>query len=194
MNEPKHTRTLPWLRGAFVALLLGCVGVCTVGEYVVVKAVQWDVRRDVKRRIKAGIPKEELVMLQFSKRQPPSNIVWMHAREFRYEGNMYDVVNQEDIGDSIRYYCILDERDTWLYANIEQQIRQELTGNPQRQRQQTELLQQIPKFFWLPANPIEYGFKCFTPKPMHTAYAIIAYAPSVPSPPPDACLLFSFRV
>ena len=194
MNVLQHTRTLPWLRSAFVALLLGCVGVCAVGEYLVVKAVQWDVRRDIKQRIKAGIPKEELIVLQFSKHQSPANIVWMHAREFRHEGNMYDVVNQEDIGDSIRYYCILDERDTWLYANLEMQIRQELTGNPQRQHQQTELLQQIPKFFWLPANPIEYGFKRFTPKPMHTAYAMIAYAPSVPSPPPDACLLFPFRL
>ncbi|MBK7871830.1 MAG: hypothetical protein IPJ74_14695 [Saprospiraceae bacterium] len=142
-----YIRTSAWLRGALVASLLGCVLVCTVGEYLVVKIMRWDIRQEIKNRIQSGVPTHELVQVKISKTNPPKDFVRIDRREFRLEGRMYDIVSQEEQGDSILYHCIFDERETLLNNNIEAQTKKEFAQSPDRQQQQKELLQKIPKFF-----------------------------------------------
>ncbi len=189
MNRLHHIRTSAWLRRALAAMLSGCVLVCTVGEYLVVNAVQWDMRREVKARIQAGVSAHELAMVKISKNNPPRDFARRNAREIKYQGKMYDIVKQEERSDSIIYYCLFDERETALYANIEQQIRDELAHNPQRQQQEKELLQKIPKFFFLHTNPDSFGFRCYSRKPMSQQFLLSDVFPEILSPPPD--ILFS---
>lgn len=186
MNGLPHLRVSVWLRGALVALLLGCVLICAVGEYLAVKATQWDIRGEVKSRIKAGVPSEELVVVKILKKEPPREFIRRNAREFSYQGRMYDIVSQEERGDSIIYLCIFDERETALYANIEQQIKDQLAHNPERQQQQKELLQKIPKFYLLHTNPFIISFKCFSELHENRRHLLPALFLEVISPPPDA--------
>ncbi|MDX1940970.1 MAG: hypothetical protein SFU99_10495 [Saprospiraceae bacterium] len=180
-----HIRNSAWLRCALVALMLGCVLVCTIGEYVVVKALCWNIRQEIKSHIKSGVPTYELVQVKISKINPPKDFVRIDRREFRLNGGMYDIVNQEEQGDTILYHCILDERETVLYANVEQQIKKEFTHNPSRQQQQKELLQKIPKFFFLHTNLCFEGFKCFPEKPMNRQHLLSGSFLEILSPPPD---------
>lgn len=180
-----HIRTSAWLKGTLSALLLACVLVCTIGEYVVVKATQWDIRREVKLRIQSGVPSDELVRISISKDKPPKDFIRRNAREFSYQGRMYDMVSREERGDSIIYLCIFDGRETTLYANIKQYIKYELAHDPDRQQQQKELLQKIPKFYLVHTNPYIISFKCFSESHEDRQHRFPAVFTNVLSPPPD---------
>ena len=85
----------------------------------------------------------------------------------------------------ILYHCIFDERETLLNDNIEAQTKKEFAQNPDRQQQQKELLQKIPKFFFLHTNLCFDGFKCFPEKPMNRQHSLSDNLLEILSPPPD---------
>lgn len=76
------------------------------------------VRKDVGKHILPGVREDGLVLFQFTKFEAGILLRWEHAREFEYQGRMYDVVETQELGDTVRYLCWWDSEETKLNAEM----------------------------------------------------------------------------
>lgn len=139
------------MRSAISILLLLLMLFQTAGHLFIFKIQQYEIRREIKQRLKAGVPETELVLLKILKTlEKKSNPAFqrIHEREFRYDGNMYDIIRQETHGDTTWYYCLSDEKETQLFANLDELVKQDMAGNPQHRRQADELLRILSVLYY----------------------------------------------
>lgn len=93
------------------------------GVFTFFKVQQLVIRREIKRQIKAGVPDEELHILSFSASEA-DRLEWEEeGREFRWKGQMYDVVRKEIAGNTVHYYCINDSEETELFLALDDMVR-----------------------------------------------------------------------
>ncbi len=52
------------------------------------------------------------------------------GKEFSYRGEMYDVIKTTTSGDSTRYFCIKDARETNLRHSVDQHVKNENASSP----------------------------------------------------------------
>ena len=110
-----------------------------IGYYTAFKIVRYQIRGEVKRMIKNSVPEEDLVAIHV-RNSDKCSLYWTKpGKEFRYKGEMYDVVRQEAEGSSVTYYCIHDFKESKLFADLNKHIRKHVADNPQ-QRKKTENL------------------------------------------------------
>lgn len=91
--------------------------------FVVFKLQQWHWTSAIKQQIKAGVPEADLVQLKIAKSWEQGDndrFERKHSREFKFDGEWYDVVKSEDLGDSTLYYCIHDIKEGQLFAQLEE--------------------------------------------------------------------------
>ena len=101
-------------------LLLFCVSVNPiVGTFTWLHYKKTIVKKEVKRRIDAGMDKDYLVLLKFSKEEAQAKLRWEHSQEFEYNHQMYDVVKTMIGDDAIYYWCWRDDEETTLNRKLE---------------------------------------------------------------------------
>ncbi|GAB4131912.1 MAG: hypothetical protein Fur0015_05630 [Ignavibacteriales bacterium] len=76
------------------------------------------IRHEFKEIIKQEISQEFLVNLTFHKNEIKSKLRFEHPDEFEYESKMYDVVKIKYEGDSVHFYCWLDDEETEMNKNL----------------------------------------------------------------------------
>ncbi len=109
--------------GSFRALAAGLLAFCfaldpTVGSLTCLSLQKAIVRKAVDRHIVAGIEDGDLVLLKFSRKETASHLRWEDAREFEYDGRMYDIVETWAVGDTVYYRCWRDHKESELNAKI----------------------------------------------------------------------------
>lgn len=93
-----------------------------IGYIFVFKIQQYQVRREIIHNIKNGIPEEALHCILVNQENIKA-ILWKDKKEFRYKGQMYDVVKQEQIdANTTRYYCIIDSKETLLFHKLQEHL------------------------------------------------------------------------
>lgn len=98
-----------------------------VGYYPIFKIAELQIQHAVKQQMKKNLSKKDLHVLSFPIHQK-NNIKWERKeKEFKYKGQLYDVVYAEAIGDSINYYCINDSEETLLFSCLDNLINKEVT-------------------------------------------------------------------
>lgn len=142
---------------AWIFLVLLFVPVSAV--FTVLKFQQKQVRRDVKWKLIAGVDKHELVFFKFSVQQVSSELDWKHSKEFRFRGEFYDIVEQENHGDSLSYWCWWDRKETELYQQFEQVLAGYHSKNPIHKNKQ-KIAQQLFKNLFLETK-VELVFSAF---------------------------------
>lgn len=101
-------------------------------------------RHEIKQLIKAGVPEEDQVLLKIPmalEQTPNSTFVRKHEREFRYKGEMYDILRQEIHGDTIWYTCIHDVKESGLFKDLDKRVNAFLSSNPAQKEQMQFSLQ-----------------------------------------------------
>ena len=102
---------------AILLTLLICFS--TVGYYIVFKTSQLKVKSEIKKLIKNSVPEDQLVVFRLSP-ENQNDFEWLHSKEFRYKGNMYDIVRKTVISASeTDLYCIHDVKETGLFAHLD---------------------------------------------------------------------------
>lgn len=97
-----------------------------------------DARHEIKQRIKNGVPEEDRVLLKIpvSLEEEPNDIFQRkHSREFRYKGEMYDILKQERHGDTTWYTCIHDVKESGLFKDLDKKVNNYLSSNPEHRQQ-----------------------------------------------------------
>jgi len=102
---------------AILLTLLICFS--TVGYYIVFKTSQLKVRAEIKQLIKGSVPDDQLIVFRLSP-ENQNDFEWIHSKEFRYKGNMYDIVRKTVISaNETDLYCIHDVKETGLFAHLD---------------------------------------------------------------------------
>jgi hypothetical protein len=97
------------------------------------------VRKQVKRKIEAGIAKEELVVLTFTYEEIAAEVKWKHHKEFSYKNQMYDIVHRESNGNQVTYYCWWDHEENMLNKKLDQMLRLAIGQDPVSKNHQSKL-------------------------------------------------------
>lgn len=164
-----------------LALLAPFVGVFTYLQYH--KKIE---RKKIKRAIMAGIDREELVLLTFSKAETTQVLKWKHAKEFEYKNEMYDVVETEIRGDSIHYYCWWDHKETVLNRQVTALLYQFLNSDTDTQETRLRLAHFCKNVFH--SRPITWHYGVNQPPAslqrmgMYNFYVSYSMAPETPPP------------
>lgn len=113
------------------------------GYIVIFNFYQYVVRNEIKQKIKLSVPENQLNIIKFEKNQ---KIPWVKkGKEFIYNGNMYDVVRTENINNQTIFYCILDFKETELFANLDLQVKRNIGSNTEKNQKINFLLKQLIK-------------------------------------------------
>ena len=95
---------------------------------------KYQIKKQVIKEIIKGFDKSELSLISVSKLQKNTKLQWIHSKEFRYNGEMYDIVNLIETPDSIHYYCWWDKEETELNNKISNVLNQIFSDNPQSKK------------------------------------------------------------
>lgn len=142
---------------SILALIL--LGVLSAPIWLSYGLLRWQIhqwRQEVKTQLLQQMPAEALTSFHFSRAQA-AQLEWEHAREFAYQGQFYDVVRRDTLGDSLLLLVWPDHAESRLHQRIDRLLSPRLQNHPvpQRQRQLTLLYWQLPYLlqpaFQLPA-------------------------------------------
>jgi hypothetical protein len=168
-----------------VILLLLILTAPFLGTYIFIQYKKNNIRKEVTGLIIEGLAEKNLVLLKFTREESETGLTWKHSREFEYNGQMYDIVDQSQSGDSVFYTCYKDHKETRLNAKKEKLIARAIGQDPV-QKNQTERLKNLfntvysrDAFAWKPdpPQPTNIHYSLFT---IH--YSLFTQSP--PSPPP----------
>ncbi|MEZ4688269.1 MAG: hypothetical protein R3B47_20075 [Bacteroidia bacterium] len=143
------------------------------------------VRKAVKRAMIAGMEKEDLVLLVFSKEET-SLLNWKHSHEFEYQGGMYDVVERGVRDGKVYFRCWEDHAETQLNRRLNQLTWLFVNQKTQNREQQKRLISFYTSLFcaeikdWQGLETATF----FQEKPAQP-FPVFA-APQPPVPPPES--------
>jgi len=158
----------------------------SAGHFIIFKVLEYNTKKEIKTRIKLGVPEYELVLLKIPKsieEKPNKHFQRIHEKEFRYKGEMYDIVKEENKTDTTYYYCIHDKEETKLFANLDTMIKNEM-NNPEKEKKLNGLIQIINGTYF--KIDIETDLKPFISERIFEIYspALILIKNSPLTPPP----------
>lgn len=134
-------------RIASISLLI-CLLSPVAATYVFFQFQKYQIKKEAKQQMIAGIDKEELILLKFNKTEIQQELKWEHSKEFEYNGEMYDVVEKHIEGDSIYYWCWWDHKETKLNKQLDVLVSKALDNEPQRQKKQNQLTDFFKNLFF----------------------------------------------
>jgi len=84
--------------------------------------------------MRADMPSEEemIELLIFNKEDIENNKIdfrWIHSREFKYNGEMYDIVTKEETDEQLIVYVINDTKEKKLEEEFEKRVNKNATEN-----------------------------------------------------------------
>lgn len=93
-------------------------------------------RKAIKAQLLADTPNEALVTLTITNRQA-EQLNWAHEREFQHNGEWYDIVRTDTLGDTLVYHCWWDHEETQLYQQLKLLLAQHYgTHTPETSQEQ----------------------------------------------------------
>ena len=164
--------------------LLLCLLLPSAGTYVWLTFHKKNLKKEVKRKLIAGINKEELVLLQFSKAEVEKKLKWEHAKEFEYKGQMYDVVETRITKDSISYWCWWDYKETKLNQELNEIFLGVLEADTEREEKQKRLSKFYRSLFFQNKSFWHFYTSQIDKHTEAISYSTIFYN-SISFPPPD---------
>lgn len=146
-----------------------------------------------QHQIKNGISDDELVLLKIPvslEEHPTKDFKRIHAKEFQYKGNMYDVVKQKSKGDTTWYWCIWDKRETALLANLDKLVHRAMSHNS-AQQDNIEMLKKLLSSLYFTKYTIQLALPVAqkSKTTVHIAEHTISSIASPPTPPPQVQIL-----
>jgi hypothetical protein len=130
-------------------LLILLLALNSSSYFIAFKILEFNIKKEIKTKIKKGVPESELILLKIPallEEKSSKEFQMIHEKEFRYKGEMYDIVKKEKKNDTTYYYCIHDKEETRLFANLEALIINEL-NNPDKKKELNSILKIFNSFY-----------------------------------------------
>ncbi len=149
----------------FVLLAALCMPVCST--YFYFKQRQYQIKKAIKRQIKKGVNDEDLVLLKIAKvleNTSNEDFERIHSKEFRYKGEMYDIVRFEDRGSETWYWCIWDREETALFAALPELLKRAWSQDPMQEQTTERVMLFFKSLFWEYNHIIPLADMCLSKK------------------------------
>ncbi len=132
------------MRKALAMILLFCISFQVMGySMVCYTGIYWQ-KKEMKKRIKMGLPESELQNFSFSM-DDYASLQWIKSdKEFILNGKMYDVVHKKIEGNNILLKCINDAQEEILFAHLDAQV-SKFMDVPQKGNSKTKNLLKLVK-------------------------------------------------
>jgi len=131
----------------------------SIGCLMLFKLQQLQVRHDVKHHILSSLPNDELILIKLPvKRDKSANQSYhfLNSDEFKYAGNMYDVVRTEKHEKETWYYCYSDKKETRVLAQLNDFVKNRMANDTQKKKQRENFQQLLNSLF--PGTRQQYLF------------------------------------
>lgn len=174
------------MRSVVATVLLHFVLLQAAGYLIVFEIQKYEIRQEIKHQIKAGVPDTELVLLKIVEGKFHPTFQRVEEHEFRYDGKMYDVVRQESHGDTTWYYCLADEKETQLFANLEELVKHGMSQNSERQQRIIRLLNLFGQLFFSPHDRVSSVDAIEDMAWSNCYFGLKLWIEPPPTPPPEA--------
>jgi hypothetical protein len=157
------------------------------GSYLFFQFTKNKIKQEVDCLLKSNSENIVLIELAFSLEQAQNELIWEHSREFEFNGQMYDIVSQRRLGDSVYYTCYPDHKETRLNTEKDKLISRAMDNDPFQKQQK----QRIINFFKTVFQKNEFTWSPVIEAPSIIHYSLFTihhslYLPSPPSPPPKS--------
>ena len=124
------------------------------------------------------------MLLKFTESESVNKLSWKHEKEFEYQNEMYDVVCEQQQGDTIYYWCWWDYEETLLNKKLTKLVAVAL-GNDSENRENNTTLLRLWKLLYFETNEFDNQF--FTESAcLVDNFLFVCLTPSFspPAPPP----------
>jgi hypothetical protein len=146
------------------------------GFYAILSYERHEIREKVEHKILKSLKKSELICIVADDKNLPK-IEWEHLeKEFRFEGNLYDVVYSENALGVTHYYCLSDKDETILEAKIDKLL--------ENQTEKLPFGNQSKLIFSFLLEPLishhkpTFNFHYFSPKSLRISSNLTIFYPS----------------
>lgn len=78
------------------------------------------IQKHVRNKILPTVDEVELIKLTVLAEDTAKQFIWQHAREFEFQGKMYDIVKRKKKGNKITYLVWQDDEETHINTKIKQ--------------------------------------------------------------------------
>jgi hypothetical protein len=150
-----------------------------MGFHLTFEIQQCLIKEEIKEELVGNLPDQALTLIKISSGET-SKIDWTEGgKEFRYNGQMFDIVKIKIGSDTTYYYCFNDEKESNLLATLDKLVKDQTDNSQSRMNQKKH---EITYFF-----PEGSFIQSLTEKPIvYFNYFPIYYSfvSSVLSPPP----------
>lgn len=168
---------------SILLILVFALGIC--GYYPVFRILQYRVRQEVKLRIKKKVPEDQLHTIS---PESDNELEWLRPdKEFRYKGDLYDIVRTETREGKIIYHCINDKEEKALFATLDELVKKEMDdkSSPQGNTAKNLLKVFFNLYHEVPTSPTAH----FQSEPITFQYLFPYTAPvkDLSTPPPESC-------
>jgi hypothetical protein len=100
------------------------------GFYAILSFERQEIREKVEHKIIKSLKKSDLICI-VANDENLSKMEWERPeKEFRFEGNLYDVVYSENAHGVTHYYCLSDKDETILEAKIDTLLENQTEKSP----------------------------------------------------------------
>ncbi|MBI5473266.1 MAG: hypothetical protein HY961_13060 [Ignavibacteriae bacterium] len=103
-----------------------------VGYLAVFSVIQYRIREEIKGMLKASVPETQLEYLSFhtaSLQRGECAVQWIEDHEFRYHGQMFDIVRTVMSGDTTTFVCINDRQEEKLFAHLDSHVARQMANS-----------------------------------------------------------------
>lgn len=102
----------------------------------------------MKKRLASVKSDEKCCYFIFSNKEY-NELNWIEKNEFRYNGEMYDVLSEEFYKEGVLIYCFHDSKDSWLFSELQRQ-NDHGSANSGKARNLQRLMQSVTLVYLIP--------------------------------------------
>ena len=106
-------------------MLLLCFSVQLTGYHLYFRYQQMDIKRAAKRKLRKGVDPALTQIFNFplTAANPDELPEWVDKHEFRYQGEMYDVIEKKVTGDRLIIRCLNDKKEKELLGHYKDLVK-----------------------------------------------------------------------
>jgi hypothetical protein len=170
-------------------VLLMLMGYNLIGYFPAFYTMQQNVKREMRSALRIRQNRNELTTLSFALQNGKVNdadFEQLEEDEFSYKGEMYDVVRTEKTGNTITFYCLNDKKESRLFADLQQFIKQNSAENPFQKS--SKLFNTFCKLEFISSEKLTSILQDFTTQSIFSPYHIWRSDKHITqfSPPPES--------
>lgn len=145
----------------FSIFILALMAFNMAGVYPTLLGMRRAIRRSVKHRLMASIPKSELSTLKFKTHNgsvTDTEFALVKADEFSYMGEMYDIMEADTLGETITFRCYADKKETSIVALLKQKIKLDIENSAANKKAGQVIAKAMNSFYLPPSGALTAFF------------------------------------